>query len=101
MPVVCDVVPLPTLPRIAGQNTYWHDLHIHRSVPRLARRSTPAFGVPTVSLHVHERIDPRTVIEAVRKRGRPSQPLPSHQRRWLKLLFGQRHHRLGAGLHGG
>ena len=27
-----------------------------------------AFAVPTVSLHVHERIDPRTVIEAVRKR---------------------------------
>jgi adenine-specific DNA-methyltransferase len=32
--------------------------------------------VPTVSLHVHERIDPRTIIEAVRKRngnGRPVQ----------------------------
>ena len=32
--------------------------------------------MPTVSLHVHERIDPRTIIEAVRKRngnGRPVQ----------------------------
>lgn len=29
-----------------------------------------SFEVPTVSLHVHERIDPRTIIEAVRK------PLP-------------------------
>jgi adenine-specific DNA-methyltransferase len=27
-----------------------------------------AFEVPTVSLHVHERIDPRTIIEAVRKK---------------------------------
>jgi adenine-specific DNA-methyltransferase len=27
-----------------------------------------SFEVPTVSLHVHERIDPRTIIEAVRKR---------------------------------
>ena len=27
----------------------------------------PSFEVPTVSLHVHERIDPRTIIEAVRK----------------------------------
>ncbi|MFQ5709541.1 MAG: DNA methyltransferase, partial [bacterium] len=26
------------------------------------------FEVPTVSLHVHERIDPRTIVEAVRKR---------------------------------
>ncbi len=27
-----------------------------------------SFDVPTVSLHVHERIDPRTIIEAVRRR---------------------------------
>ncbi|PXF60068.1 MAG: site-specific DNA-methyltransferase [Candidatus Methanogaster sp.] len=27
-----------------------------------------SFDIPTVSLHVHERIDPRTIIEAVRKR---------------------------------
>lgn len=27
-----------------------------------------SFEVPTVSLHVQERIDPRTIIEAVRKR---------------------------------
>ena len=27
-----------------------------------------SFEVPTVSLHIHERIDPRTIIEAVRKR---------------------------------
>ncbi len=26
------------------------------------------FAIPTVSLHVHERIDPRTIIEAVRKK---------------------------------
>ncbi|MFH1738083.1 MAG: DNA methyltransferase [bacterium] len=35
-----------------------------------------SFEVPTVSLHVHERIEPRTIIEAVRKRngnGGPSQ----------------------------
>src|SRR5205823_7114296 len=27
-----------------------------------------SFEVPTVSLHVHERIDPKTIMEAVRKR---------------------------------
>ncbi|MEN6371751.1 MAG: site-specific DNA-methyltransferase [Armatimonadota bacterium] len=30
-----------------------------------------SFDVPTVSLHVHERIDPRTIIEAVRKKREP------------------------------
>jgi adenine-specific DNA-methyltransferase len=34
-----------------------------------------SFEVPTVSLHVHERIDPRTIIEAVKKPApQPSQP---------------------------
>ena len=27
-----------------------------------------SFEVPTVSLHVHERMDPRTIVEAVRRR---------------------------------
>ena len=38
--------------------------------PRLGRGGGDARGdseVPTVSLHVHERIDPRTIIETVRK----------------------------------
>jgi adenine-specific DNA-methyltransferase len=33
-----------------------------------------SFDVPTVSLHVHERIDPRTIIEAVRRVPDPNQP---------------------------
>ncbi len=33
-----------------------------------------SFEVPTVSLHVHERIDPRTIIEAVRKKNGNGQP---------------------------
>ena len=32
------------------------------------KKEHASFEVPTVSLHVHERIDPRTIIEAVRKR---------------------------------
>ncbi len=37
-----------------------------------------SFEVPTVSLHVHERIDPRTIVEAVRKRdGRRINRCPS------------------------
>jgi adenine-specific DNA-methyltransferase len=34
-----------------------------------------SFEVPTVSLHVHERIDPRTIIEAVRKKNGNGQPV--------------------------
>jgi hypothetical protein len=32
------------------------------------RAERTSFEVPTLSLHVHERIDPRSVIEAVRKK---------------------------------
>jgi len=42
-----------------------------------------SFEVPTVSLHVHERIEPRTIIEAVRRRN--GNGAGSVQR----LLFGQ------------
>jgi hypothetical protein len=39
-----------------------------------------SFEVPTVSLHVHERIDPRTIVEAVRKRnGQPDQQMSLFQ----------------------
>lgn len=36
-----------------------------------------SFEVPTVSLHVHERIDPRTIIDSVRKRGEELNPQAS------------------------
>jgi adenine-specific DNA-methyltransferase len=39
-----------------------------------------SFEVPTVSLHVHERIDPRTIIDVVRKRnGQPPDQLSLFQ----------------------
>ena len=37
-------------------------------LPSAGKAEHTSFEVPTVSLHVHERIDPRTIIEAVRKR---------------------------------
>ncbi len=40
-----------------------------------------SFEIPTVSLHVHERIDPRTIIDVVRKRnGQPADQLSLFQR---------------------
>ena len=58
----------PDTDRDAGARTYAHDPHIDPQLSWAGKAEHTAFEVPTVSLHVHERIDPRTVIEAVRKR---------------------------------
>lgn len=41
------------------------------------KAESTSFEVPTVSLHVHERIDPRTIIDSVRKHGEQISPQPS------------------------
>ena len=51
----------------AGQ-VYAHDPHLDPQLSWSGKAEHTSFEVPTVSLHVHERIDPRTIIEAVRKR---------------------------------
>ena len=58
----------PETDRDAGRKTYAHDPHIDPQLSWAGKAEHTAFEVPTVSLHVHERIDPRTVVEAVRKR---------------------------------
>ena len=52
----------------AGGKTYRHDPHIDPCMTWAGKAEHTSFEVPTVSLHVHERIDPRTIIEAVRRR---------------------------------
>ncbi|MHC5739262.1 site-specific DNA-methyltransferase [Nostoc sp.] len=47
---------------------YTYDPHIDPQLVWAGKAERTSFEVPTVSLHVHERIDPRTIIEAVRKR---------------------------------
>ena len=54
--------------RDAGRKTYAHDPHIDPQLSWAGKAEHTAFEVPTVSLHVHERIDPCTVVEGVRKR---------------------------------
>ncbi len=49
----------------AGHNPPGHDPHIDPELSWAQKRERTEFDVPTVSLHVHERIDPRTIIEAV------------------------------------
>ncbi|MGQ9823181.1 MAG: hypothetical protein ACUVQK_15070 [Thermogutta sp.] len=52
----------------AGQKkkTYAYDPHLDPQLVWAGKAEHTSFEVPTVSLHVHERIDPRTIIEAVR-----------------------------------
>ena len=58
----------PETDRDAGRRTWAHDPHIDPQLSWAGKAEHTSFEVPTVSLHVHERIDPRTVVEAVRKR---------------------------------
>ena len=58
----------PQTDRDAGSKTYAYDPHLDPQLQWTGKAEHTSFEVPTVSLHVHERIDPRTIIEAVRKR---------------------------------
>lgn len=60
-----------------GQNkkTYAYDPHLEPQLQWAGKAEHTSFEVPTVSLHVHERIDPRRIIESVRKEDDgPKQP---------------------------
>jgi len=50
------------------RNTYAYDPHLDPQLQWAGKTEHTSFSVPTVSLHVHERIDPRTIIEAVKKK---------------------------------
>ena len=53
----------------AGKKKTWaYDPHIDPALHWAGKAERTSFEVPTVSLHVHERIDPHTIIEAVRER---------------------------------
>ena len=66
----------PETDRDVGRKTYAHDPHLDPQLVWTGKAEHTSFEVPTVSLHVHERIDPRTIIEAVRKRN-GTEPQPS------------------------
>ncbi len=51
-----------------GKKTYQYDPHLDPQLQWAGKAERLSFEVPTVSLHVHERIDPRTIIRAVQKR---------------------------------
>lgn len=49
------------------KKTYQYDTHIDPQLQWAGKTEHTSFEVPTVSLHVHERIDPRRIVESVRK----------------------------------
>ena len=61
--------------RDAGRGTYEYDPHLDPQLQWAGKAEHTSFEVPTVSLHVHERIDPRTIIEAARKRNGAGAPV--------------------------
>ena len=64
-----------TDPPVTSRKIYEYDPHLDPQLVWAGKKEHTSFEVPTVSLHVHERIDPRTIIEAVRKRnGAPLKP---------------------------
>ena len=60
-----------TDPDAGRKKTYTYDPpldpHLAPQLHWAGKAEHTSFDVPTVSLHVHERIDPRTIVEAVRK----------------------------------
>src|ERR1700740_336566 len=66
------VAPVPS---VKPRQELDYDPHLDPQLVWAGKKEHSSFEVPTVSLHVHERIDPRTIIEAVRKRnGVPLKP---------------------------
>jgi adenine-specific DNA-methyltransferase len=57
-----------TDPDAGAKKTYAYDPHLDPQLVWAGKAEHTSFEVPAVSLHVHERIEPRTIIEAVRKR---------------------------------
>ena len=53
---------------------YQHDPHLDPSLHWAGKAERTSFAVPTVSLHVHERIDPKTILNQVRLRPNGAQP---------------------------
>jgi len=56
-----------TEPYSMEKKMYEYDPHLDPQLQWAGKAEHTSFEVPTVSLHVHERIDPKTIVENVRK----------------------------------
>ena len=61
----------------SGKRTYDFDPHLDPQLTWAGKTEHTSFEVHSVSLHVHERIDPRSIIEAVRRRNGQDMRQPS------------------------
>jgi adenine-specific DNA-methyltransferase len=59
------LVTLATDPLGPPKKTYAYDPHLDPQLVWAGKAERSSFEVPVVSLHVHERIDPKTIIQAV------------------------------------
>jgi hypothetical protein len=60
----------PDTDRDGEKRIYAYDPHLDPQLVWAGKAEHTSFEVPTVSLHVHERIDPHTIIEAVESHAR-------------------------------
>lgn len=56
-----------TEPSTEGKKKYEYDPHLSPQLQWAGKAEHTSFEVPTVSLHVHERIDPKTILDNARK----------------------------------
>jgi adenine-specific DNA-methyltransferase len=61
-------VTVQTDPDLGKKKAYAYDPHLDPQLIWAGKAERTSFEVPTVSLHVHERIDPKTIVAAVRSR---------------------------------
>lgn len=61
-----------------AKKQYAYDPHLDPQLVWAGKAEHTSFEVPTVSLHVHERIDPKTILAAVRK-ANGGEPKPEAQ----------------------
>jgi adenine-specific DNA-methyltransferase len=66
----------PKTDGIVAEKKYDYDPHLDPQLVWAGKTEHTSFGVPTVSLHVHERIDPKTIVDGMRK-GKDDNQQPS------------------------
>jgi adenine-specific DNA-methyltransferase len=62
----------------SGIKKYSYDPHLDPQLVWAGKAERTSFEFPPVSLHVHERIEPRTILEAVRKKNGSLGPLQGY-----------------------
>ena len=61
------LVKSETDPDTGKRKSYQYDPHLDPQLQWAGKAERTSFEVPTASLHIHERIDPRRIVDAVRK----------------------------------